>query len=127
MDREKVISALHCVAYDDEFPCWKCAYYKQDEKPVARCNYRGLMDDTIELLKWQDEEIKRLKKELHDFSDLFGMLSAKTEKAIAEQPQIVRCKDCKHWEQSNGHCPFNSIFTNAEWFCADGERRGDSG
>lgn len=42
---------------------------------------------------------------------------------LKEQPQIVRCKDCKHWEQSNGHCPFNSIFTNAEWFCADGERR----
>ena len=37
--------------------------------------------------------------------------------------EIVRCKDCKHWEQSNGHCPFNSIFTNDDWFCADGERR----
>ena len=35
---------------------------------------------------------------------------------------VVRCKDCKHWEQSNGHCPFNSIFTNGDWFCADGER-----
>ena len=36
---------------------------------------------------------------------------------------IVRCKDCKHWKPSNGHCPFNSIFTNLDWFCADGERR----
>ena len=35
---------------------------------------------------------------------------------------LVLCKDCKHWEQSNGHCPFNSIFTNGDWFCADGER-----
>ena len=50
-DREKVIAALHCRAYDDDFPCWKCAYYKQDEKPVARCDYRGLMDDAIALLK----------------------------------------------------------------------------
>lgn len=41
---------------------------------------------------------------------------------ITPIPVVVRCKDCKHWEQSNGHCPFNSIFTNADWFCADGRR-----
>ena len=41
--------------------------------------------------------------------------------------ELVRCKDCKHWEQSNGHCPFNSIFTNEEWFCADGERKIEHG
>ena len=57
-DREKVIAALHCRAYDDDFPCWKCAYYKQDEKPVARCDYRGLMDDAIELLK--EQEVREL-------------------------------------------------------------------
>mgnify|MGYP006908888999 CR=1 FL=1 len=54
IDREKVIAALHCRAYDDDFPCWECAYYKQDEKPVARCDYRGLMDDAIALLKEQE-------------------------------------------------------------------------
>lgn len=53
-DREKVIEALHCRAYDDDFPCFMCAYYRQDEKPVARCDYRGLMDDAIALLKEQD-------------------------------------------------------------------------
>ena len=36
--------------------------------------------------------------------------------------ELIRCKDCKHWKPSNGHCPFNSIFTNPDWFCADGER-----
>lgn len=56
-DREKVIAALHCRAYDDDFPCWKCAYYKQDEKPVARCDYRGLMDDAIALLNEQQERL----------------------------------------------------------------------
>lgn len=43
---------------------------------------------------------------------------------VVDRPQeLVRCKDCKHWEQSNGHCPLNNIFTYAEWFCADGERK----
>ena len=39
--------------------------------------------------------------------------------------ELVRCKDCKHWEKSTGHCPYNSIFTADDWFCADGERRDD--
>lgn len=62
-----------------------------------------------------------------DFVDLTFEDAEQILAMLKNQPQIVRCKDCKHWEQSNGHCPFNSIFTNAEWFCADGERRGDSG
>ena len=36
---------------------------------------------------------------------------------------VVPCKDCKHWEKSTGHCPYNGIFTVGDWFCADGERR----
>ena len=35
---------------------------------------------------------------------------------------LVLCKDCDHWNRSTGHCAYNSIFTNAEFFCADGER-----
>lgn len=58
-DKEKVIEALHCRAYNDDFPCWKCAYYKQDEKPIARCDYRGLMDDAITLLKEQERIVGR--------------------------------------------------------------------
>ena len=50
-DIENVIEALHCRAYDDDFPCSICAYYRKDERPVAKCDYQGLMDDAIELLK----------------------------------------------------------------------------
>ena len=39
---------------------------------------------------------------------------------LKEQPQIVRCKDCKYWEKSTGHCPYNNIFTVDDWFCSDG-------
>ena len=58
VDREKVIEALNCRAYDDDFPCSICAYYRPDEKPVAKCDYRGLMDDAIALLKEQPEIIR---------------------------------------------------------------------
>ena len=50
--------------------------------------------------------------------------------------QIVRCKDCKHWEVcdeedgiSYGQCmnPLwvisNTVFLNEDWYCADGERK----
>lgn len=54
IDREKVVEALHCRAYDDDLPCSICAYYRPGEKPVAKCDYRGLMDDAIALLKEQE-------------------------------------------------------------------------
>ena len=40
--------------------------------------------------------------------------------------EIVRCKDCKHWERdvvfSDGWCR-GKHQGNPDWFCADGERR----
>ena len=42
----------------------------------------------------------------------------------ADSIDIVRCKDCKHFEpEREGYCPYNHLFTVPEWFCADGERR----
>ena len=48
---------------------------------------------------------------------------------IIRQPEIVRCKDCKHKEESVS--PYWEIWCNRlhcgcdnNWFCADGERRG---
>jgi hypothetical protein len=99
IDREKVIAALHCRAYDDDFPCWKCAYYKQDEKPVARCDYRGLMDDAIALLKEQ-EAVVRCKDCKHwYFAD---------NRIPSEQENV---------------CGRNGIIVTPDWYCADGERK----
>lgn len=44
------------------------------------------------------------------------------------QPEIVRCKDCKHGEKCNSVylCGKSRSFGMAHdpsWFCADGERR----
>lgn len=48
-----------------------------------------------------------------------------------QQPDVVRCKDCKHCyfasnrvpdEQSHA-CEKHGIDVTRDWFCADGERR----
>ena len=53
---------------------------------------------------------------------------------LREQPEIVRCKDCKHWP-GNGALPYNApywlpcskLLTEADWFCAYGERKKEDG
>ena len=81
-----------------------------------------LVRDALSLLKEQRDEIERLKGELHGFGDLFHTLSEKTEIAIADQPKVVRCKDCVHIGNMY-KCP---VFYSKEkqpddWFCADGQ------
>ena len=45
------------------------------------------------------------------------------------QPEIVRCKDCKHRYVDGGNVRYNACELNHnkvqsdDWFCADGERR----
>ena len=75
------------------------------------------IDDALALLKEQEEEIENLKQTAQSMMEGICLLK--------EQESVVRCKDCKHWKQSNGHCPLNSIFTNNDWFCADGVKKDD--
>ena len=52
---------------------------------------------------------------------------------LKEQPEIVRCKDCKHWsaERINDYnkcrrwinVGVKNFATMGDWFCADGERK----
>lgn len=47
-----------------------------------------------------------------------------------KQPEIVRCKDCIHWNEghteechnSDSVC-FHNGWCKPDWFCADGERK----
>ena len=41
-----------------------------------------------------------------------------------EIPELVRCKDCKHYDSETQSCldGLDGIF-QPEWFCADGERK----
>ena len=51
-------------------------------------------------------------------------LNVIAELPIIRQPEIVRCKDCKHYDSFTQQCRngLDGIFT-PEWFCADGERK----
>ena len=46
---------------------------------------------------------------------------------LKEQEAVILCKDCKHWRRcecgSYGSCEERDGFYDAEWFCADGERK----
>ena len=49
------------------------------------------------------------------------VLAEEAYKYISEQPQIVRCKDCKH--RGTIICWMHYVGTTEDdWFCADGER-----
>ena len=44
-----------------------------------------------------------------------------------DNPKIVRCKDCKHgriYAKNLVDCELNELTKDADWYCADGERRG---
>ena len=43
---------------------------------------------------------------------------------LEEQPEIVRCKDCKYYDHCNGCMSWHDVNSNNDnWYCADGERR----
>ena len=49
---------------------------------------------------------------------------------LEEQPEIVRCKDCKHGEfiVQDGMLPFvkcEGVDHELDWFCADGKKRAE--
>ena len=46
------------------------------------------------------------------------------EELLKEQKQIVRCKDCKHYDSFTQSCldGLDGIFT-PDWFCADGQEK----
>ena len=42
--------------------------------------------------------------------------------------ELVRCKDCRIWDAEKygyGWCKYNARTTHENWFCADGERKGE--
>ena len=48
----------------------------------------------------------------------------------ADYVQVVRCKDCKHWDEESTFCCYTEgcygLETQPNWFCADGEREANA-
>jgi len=96
-DREKVISWVEGLAEDD----WRLFHSDSEVQNIAKA--------VLALLKEQRNIIKKLL--LH----------------IGEQEiyatKIVRCKDCKFFNDYFVECEKNNHTHGAAWFCADGERK----
>ena len=53
--------------------------------------------------------------------------------ALRTLPEIIRCKDCKHWDKTwtndwaedYHYCPMIDGVHRSDWFCADAERRAE--
>lgn len=77
----------------------------------------------------REKVIKELCK-LHGTSETMTLI-AETIVLLKEQPEIVRCQNCKHIQGSRGteypkyFCCIHREFHEQNWFCADGERKDD--
>ena len=126
VDVEKVIKALKCRVEAEtrcSNPCEKvgmCEYAKLiigiDGEPYYPyiCDKKRIYEDTIELLQEQQSTIEQLTRFVNGFS--------------RDAVPVVRCKNCKHKEESvspswEAWCNRLHCGCDLDWFCADGERR----
>ena len=42
---------------------------------------------------------------------------------LKDQPEIIRCKDCKHYDGDGTCMKIGIAFLSDHWFCADGKKR----
>lgn len=113
-NREKIMKGLECCSAMSGDECRECPYSSEclDENlPVGTSH---LASDALWLLK----------------TDSCGNCAWATE----VRQMVVRCKDCKWWKdyKCENDYVLRQIFdcgcypdfhTDAEWFCAEGERR----
>lgn len=82
-----------------------------------------------ELLELLKKARKQLKKHHVPKDEQTVTLSIDTlENALSEQPQIVRCKNCKHRDPEDHKCDCGhdiqwQLPRADDWFCADGEHK----
>ena len=128
-DIEKVIKGIESCIGHCNFN--ECPYFVDSCKEVG-CNGNEVLKDALELLKEQED----IGKELETAIELIHKKNKRIEKLNAvlnEQPQIVRCGECKHkyYELSDGRIVCTHIDKEgndehgADWFCADGVKKDD--
>lgn len=100
------------------------------------------MDRLISLQAAIDALQKEINKGIPPFDDVIGSIrcGVRLARNIIEdlpsaQPEIIRCKDCEHWNLQVGNvkgdglgsCDFHKVnFVTGEGFCYWADRRGDS-
>ena len=75
-----------------------------------------------------DANALRVHRGINVGANLGGLRAIVLEKDIRNAPtvdavEVVRCKDCKHYMTI--HCTCDGCCISDDWYCADGERKGD--
>ena len=110
---DKVIECIDkCTTQKVKLHCNDCPYHNF---PVETDCFDILMRDALELLKDYAGLQERHRILVEKADDMYLMLK--------EQPEIIRCRDCKHIGYTNSHwfCKMLSRCVDEDWFCADGE------
>ncbi len=105
---EKVIKVYECCKNPWNRRCEECPVEKD-------CCHDGLptfaIKDALELLKEFIDE----RHYYEEWEEGYGK----------NQQQIIRCKDCKHYDGDGTCIKIGIAMLTDDWFCADGERKDD--
>ena len=88
---------------------------------------RAIDADALQLAIVEEGQANKRKKYI--IGDIWELTGAEIREVINSQPtiqpEIVRCKDCKHWmDIDNGRQKHEMCAQLVpEWYCADGERK----
>lgn len=115
-DREKVIGGLAaCAGEPDDCAGHTCPYWDFDDSVVDHGCRIQMELDALDLLKEQEAEIDEIANKYLDLSS-----------EMAKQPEIVRCKYCKHsseWYGDKRRCFLwteNGIDVFEDGYCSYG-------
>ena len=99
--------------------------YTDDDAVEAIINLPSAQPEPIKINieDFNKEDLERLKKEWENTPIT----------VLPAQPEIVRCKDCKHWDKTwtndwspdYHYCPMIDGVRKGDFYCADAERRTD--
>ena len=122
--------------------CTRCGYqtfFRMNPFPCPMCKEKERKMDSFEFTLHSpitDEEWDMITDVNFDHTDsiTFQTKNGKKVRFVKEGPEIIRCRDCKHWETTwtndfapNYHyCPLVDGTRRDDFYCADAERRCES-
>ena len=153
-DLKNLIHGLRCYIHrNNDFRCSECPYFDDTKREGGEGCYVQIARDSLETIELLNKELEALKGEqpdtatlLREQKELVRRLEADNKRLdrenqllvekMAEAPQVIRCKDCKHSTMtSDGFCKRcdalgdafgdDEFYFGKDYFCAMAELRED--
>ena len=126
ISRQAAIDALNGIINRFEQILRDIRESKVDDSVCGMCEYDGAF--VGQSGDWCNECPGFEKDDCFKLSDECRKRWLESVELPAAQPEIIRCKDCKHYngEDRDICCPladYAQFKCGADWFCADGERK----